>query len=363
MSEVLEDLGGQPYLHLRLPLLGDVLDRAHHARRPAVRAEPHFGPCVDDAHRTVGAHDAVVDAVKGVFVKSPVDCVLHLAAVVRMHRAYKILVSGDKPARIRAEKAVHLVGPESLVAVDVPIPVAQAGDALGFGEAVGYLAQPLDVAGQTRLHVAGGGEHPAQFIPIPHLDRRLIVALADALAAGGGLRQRYGDAADDIAQQTSHQGEDERGTAQAQVPLPGKPLAPGGQFAVQRRHHRIVEPGDPVHGRSRRVEKVLSPDADGLRINQLAIHHLKKTLHRLGHALDIVPPARPQLRPRNNPSQDGRALPAWLAGGLRSGIGETGGRIRLYGDMANGGLILLFQEKCAIADERVRPLLRSHLAE
>src|SRR5205085_2186399 len=167
----------------------DVVADAQHPPRAALVVERDAAAGVQQAHRAVGAHDALVEPERAAFAQGGPDDLRHTVAILGMHAHEIALVAGRVLRGRDAVDPVELVAPDQVAAADVPVPAAQLGDALGVGQP--RLAGPqLRLGLATVGHVAKDGEiavtetralrherpHPAGAPP----PRRLVAARTDA---------------------------------------------------------------------------------------------------------------------------------------------------------------------------------------
>jgi hypothetical protein len=164
--------------------LGDVLDHAEHARRPAVGVELEFAHAVHPAHRAVaGTHDAVL-AVEGLAraEHTLLEVAGHALTIVRMDERNPAF-DGLRERGVDAEQFIEGLGACPLAGRGIEFVVAEPRQALrlpelGFTVAQGALGlEPLGrvpedaeqagaaiKSGQPRIDV--GTEHRA--VPAPH---------------------------------------------------------------------------------------------------------------------------------------------------------------------------------------------------
>lgn len=74
--------------------------------------------------------------------KSSIDRLIHLVSIIRMNSIHICVVGGLELARIYPEDPVNLVGPFYATAPDVPRPVPEVDQLLGFGQLGVTLAEP-----------------------------------------------------------------------------------------------------------------------------------------------------------------------------------------------------------------------------
>ncbi len=74
----------------------------------------------------------MIDAVGQAVFECGRHGVLHVLAVFRVHGVQKCRVCGLEGLGLATEEAICLVGPVQLIGVDVPVPVAEMCDLLGF---------------------------------------------------------------------------------------------------------------------------------------------------------------------------------------------------------------------------------------
>src|SRR5262249_35094929 len=127
-------------LLLHALLLGHVLARAGEADRRAAGVAEHLPAPEQRAHRAVGAHDAVLERERAAVRHRLPQHRVGRGAVVGVHGLQIAVEPRAEVARRGAEDAAEFVGPDDVVALDVPFPAADVADALRLGQA--RLAAP-----------------------------------------------------------------------------------------------------------------------------------------------------------------------------------------------------------------------------
>ena len=118
----------------------------------------HLGFLVHDARRAVRPDDAEVEAERRAVLDRPARGRLDARAVVRVHGPDEPLRRGCELLRFMPEDAKGFVGPGQASGGEVPVPVAEMGDALGVGELHRACAQRLFGAHPFGDVLAGGNE-------------------------------------------------------------------------------------------------------------------------------------------------------------------------------------------------------------
>jgi hypothetical protein len=127
-------VGEKTDLLLRAHLLADVLDRP---RYPSPLPQPvghDLALLVNVAHGSIRQEQAVLDTETLGYVEGGLHLLAHGDAFVEVNGAPEEPVGRLSGAGFDAEDAEGLVGPPHLVRLGVPLPAAQARDALGVGQ-------------------------------------------------------------------------------------------------------------------------------------------------------------------------------------------------------------------------------------
>ncbi len=116
-------------------LLGDVLDCARFAQRPALVVGEHLGDLADVTHGAVGTDNAVLEFHAPEAGRDRLCLPMDEGQVVGMHLAVEGFGTGGKVLPRDAEDSIDLVRPDQPVIREVVVPVAQGGDPLRIFEA------------------------------------------------------------------------------------------------------------------------------------------------------------------------------------------------------------------------------------
>ncbi len=165
---------------LGLFALGDVVHRSGHGGRRTIPVAGDLSLLMDDPHLAVRLNDPVLDVVARAFLDRAADRLAHSAAVVGMDRLQEGVVGGRGGLRLLPEHAVDLVGPVQLAGQNVPVPVADLGDALRRVQIGDGFVQALVQIVVHAVNEQGAEQDQDQ---------------GDGAADGGGLDERGADLA------------------------------------------------------------------------------------------------------------------------------------------------------------------------
>src|SRR5262249_26665167 len=119
---------------LGLLALGDILDHAEHAARPARLVPRHIAPTVDDAHDAVWPHHPILHVITGTATLRLRYC---CGDPLTIFRVDEILMQRNRThagLRRQPKDASAFGRPDEAIGIEVTFPVTDVGHALGFFE-------------------------------------------------------------------------------------------------------------------------------------------------------------------------------------------------------------------------------------